>query len=212
MNGAKLQLSEEEWSLTMRADWLLTKNRIMASLMDLFGSMAGAQQQMLAASADLFPDEVMAIAPKISRGEQYQGLPYLVLDYPRQFGREDICAIRSFFWWGHFFSLSLHLRGSYRDRYLPALRHHWSVLAQAGFCISVGEDEWRHDWEADNYQPMQTDPSGRQERFLTDRPFCKISARLPLQQWKEMPQQLIELYAVLIGALRLPAQDQLPRR
>ncbi len=34
-----------------------------------------------------------------------------MLDYPRAFGRDSIFACRTFFWWGRFFSLTLHLAG-----------------------------------------------------------------------------------------------------
>ena len=55
-------------------------------------------------------------SPKISKGENYRGLPYVMLDYPRLFGREEVLAIRTFFWWGHGFSVTLHLKGGYRER------------------------------------------------------------------------------------------------
>ena len=31
------------------------------------------------------PGDIAAIAPKIARGENYLGLPYVMLDYPRYF-------------------------------------------------------------------------------------------------------------------------------
>ena len=56
-------------------------------------------------------------SPKISKGENYKGLPWLVLDYPRYFNKEDIFAIRTLFWWGNFFSITLHISGKYKMRY-----------------------------------------------------------------------------------------------
>ena len=44
-----------------------------------------------------------AYSGKISRGENYRGLPYLILDYPAYFSQKDIFAFRTMFWWGHFF-------------------------------------------------------------------------------------------------------------
>ncbi len=79
-----------------------------------------------------------------------------MLDYPRVFGREDVLAIRTFFWWGHGFSVTLHLKGAWRAIYLPVLQQRWAALAAAGFHVGVAADEWRHEHVAENYRPMES--------------------------------------------------------
>ena len=59
----------------------------------------------------IFPGEVDSINGKIFRGENYLGLPYLVLDYPKHFSKDSIHAFRTMFWWGNFFSFTMHLQG-----------------------------------------------------------------------------------------------------
>ena len=66
------------------------------------------------------PEEVLIQSPKISRGENYNGLPYVMLDYPRCFGKEDVFAMRTMFWWGNFFSITWHLKGKYSKEYIAA--------------------------------------------------------------------------------------------
>src|ERR1700743_3182070 len=83
--------------------------------------------------------------PKISRGENYRGLPWVMLDYPRVFGREDVLAIRTMFWWGHGFSVTLHLKGKYQELFLPVIRRRQHELSAQGFYMGVGADEWRHE-------------------------------------------------------------------
>jgi hypothetical protein len=136
--------------------------------------------------------------PKISKGENYKGLPYMVLDYPRAFGREDVFAIRTFFWWGHYFSVTLHLKGRYETLFFTVIREHIALLADAGFHINVSEDEWRHELDSDNYIPLQecTDTVLQKERK-----FLKLSARLSLDRWNEADIVLLELFRVLMGVL-----------
>ena len=55
---------------------------------------------------------IVQSTPKIAKGENYLQLPYVLLDYPRCFDKENIFAIRTMFWWGNFFSITLHLSGS----------------------------------------------------------------------------------------------------
>jgi hypothetical protein len=134
--------------------------------------------------------------PKISRGENYQGLPWVMLDYPRFFGREDIFAIRTLFWWGHTFSVTLHLKGSYRDLYGPVIERNWAVLAAAGFHAGVSADEWRHEHEPGNYGVLRgADDLRRTVGFL------KLSAAVGLHRWKDAPDELLSMFKTLISVL-----------
>src|SRR5688572_20484305 len=108
-----VKLSKEELGMVTDAGLILTKNRIIQKVYDLFGEVSMVYQQQ----HDRFPVEVVAVSPKISRGENYRGLPWVMLDYPRRFSQADVFAIRSFFWWGGFFSFTLQLKGSYLHQY-----------------------------------------------------------------------------------------------
>src|SRR5262245_51174126 len=114
MNRAKIQLSADELSLVQNAAWLLTKNNIIDKVFELFGEVATGAGELLKEAADWLPKETFVQSPKISKGEKYLGLPYVMLDYPRMFSREDVFAIRTFFWWGNFFSVTLHIKGKYK--------------------------------------------------------------------------------------------------
>ena len=111
MNRAKVQLSEEELQLVQNAEWLLTKNRIISKVYEMFGSLADEYRATIVNKRGLAED-VLKPAPKIFKGENYQGLPYVMLDYPRSFGKEDTFAVRTMFWWGHYFSITLHRLGN----------------------------------------------------------------------------------------------------
>lgn len=102
MDEAKIRLSAPEMELVKDAGWILTKNGILEKVSHLLGSIQQSYQLQLQQVSSL-PPEILASAPKISRGENYKGLPWLVLDYPRCFGQQDVFAMRTMFWWGPFF-------------------------------------------------------------------------------------------------------------
>ncbi|HXB90764.1 MAG TPA: hypothetical protein VNU72_00680 [Puia sp.] len=135
-------------------------------------------------------------SPKIARGENYKGLPWVMLDYPRVFGREDVLAIRTMFWWGNAFSVTLHLKGRYREYYLPALRKGWSGLSDAGFHIGISEDEWRHELDSETYRPMKGE-----EDLATGHPFLKLSASLTPDRWEEATGMLRGWFILLVSVL-----------
>jgi hypothetical protein len=201
MNAAKIQFSQEEMDLLINPGWLLTKNRIIEKLYGFFGEQSQKLQALFAASANQLPEEILLLPPKIAKGEQYQGLPYIMLDYPRCFGKEDSCAIRSFFWWGHDLSVTLHLKGAYRKRYRSAIMESLSKLAALGFRIAIGEEEWRHDLEPDYSLPLATCSEQTLARVIDEKAFCKLSATVALEDWHNWDASLAPLYQALYAIL-----------
>src|SRR5689334_6032402 len=116
MNQTKIMLSQKEMELVTRADWILTKNGIIKKVKQLFEELQEKQTEELKAHRSELPAAVFSFSPKISKGENYQGLPYLVLDHPRIFEKENILAVRTLFWWGNFFSTTLHVAGEYKKK------------------------------------------------------------------------------------------------
>jgi hypothetical protein len=173
--GANVRLSTEEMRLVTDPAWILTKNSVIAKAVDLFGELSGEWREMLPWDSN----------PKISRGEQYKGFPWVILDYPRIFGKEDVLAVRTLFWWGHCFSVTLHLKGSYLRKYLNVIRAGQGVLEAAGFRPGTSEDEWEHE-----HQPGAWATIG-------DRPWVKISVNIGLDKWNDAPEILTAKFAVL---------------
>jgi hypothetical protein len=143
--------------------------------------------------------------PKISRGENYLGLPYVILDYPRVFGRQDVLAIRTMFWWGHYFSMTLHIKGEYRSALLTAIRSYIPLLTEKGFHIGISDDEWRHELAGDNYISLGgMDAPAIDDILDGDRSFLKLSAICGLDRWDEAPEVLEGLFRLLMGVISSP--------
>ncbi|MFN8289854.1 MAG: hypothetical protein U0U70_06340 [Chitinophagaceae bacterium] len=186
MNAAKIRLSPEEQELVFSPDWILTKNRILDKVKEL---LAGVQEEYAAVlnRTSGFPNEVLKYGYKISRGENYLGLPWLVLDYPRCFEKEDTFAIRTLFWWGKFFSFTLQLAGRYKERYEEKIAGAMKVLGGSGFYICMEDDPWQHHFEPSYYRPVNGMMPEEFNAAIRDKAFLKIAARFPLQQWEDVP-------------------------
>lgn len=201
MDLAKIQLSEDELLLVQNAELLLTKNKIIDKVYHLFGGLAAEVDNMIKDQALPLPGETLTASPKISRGENYLGLPWVMLDFPRQFGKEDVFAIRVMFWWGHYFSITLHLKGKYQEHYSGMLKQNLSILAEKDFHVAIGTDEWRHEHADDNYVSllkMEDLPTAAQ---LSANDFCKLSARISFREWNEVGALLLDLYRVIFRSL-----------
>lgn len=206
MNEAKIRLSQKEMELVDNIDFILTKNEILRKTALLLGNLQEQQQAYLnTIPGQLLPEKKM-IPPKISRGEKYNGLPYMILDYPRVFEKENIFAIRTLFWWGNFFSTTLHLSGNYKELFKEKIMYAFDVLKKEGYYSCTNDDEWHHHFEEDNYVILTT--KNVFEESIHQKPFLKLSKKIPLHQWESADGILFNNFKWLIEILT----GQLPRR
>ncbi len=199
MNEAKIQLSEEELILVENAELILTKNAIIRKVYDLFGAMAAAMKIELQ-NNPLSPD-LMETTPKISRGENFKGLPFVVLDYPRLFNRENVFAIRTLFWWGKYFSVTLHLKGAYKELFSDQLKKNDSLLSDNDFYISSSNDEWSHELGEENYISLNRNRDFLRKNDFSLQPFLKLSAKIDLQNWNQSEELLMQIFKTILQSL-----------
>jgi hypothetical protein len=201
MDSAKISLSPQELALVTNAEWILTKNTIIGKVYTLFGQLAAEMNTSPYLSGNELSAELSAVSPKISRGENYCGLPWLMLDYPRIFTRSNSFAIRSFFWWGNFFSITLYLKGTYKERFAPLLLAHHKKLADSHYYVCVGEQEWEHYFLPDNYLPLQDFDMPSLNKIWENRDFIKISAMIPLADWEDAGGVLFKKFGEILNIL-----------
>ena len=195
MQGSKIQLSDSELELACNADIILTKNSIINKTIALLGSV----EEAIGQQADR--GKLFSISPKISRGEYYQGLPYVVLDYPRYSRSPDLGFIRSMFWWGHFFSSTLQLSGNLKEKYIPIIEASYSLLAEKEYFIGINTDPWQHHFEESNYISIPTLSAGAFLAIMEEQEHIKIAAKLPLTEWQHAASFMINSWNLLSGLI-----------
>lgn len=205
MDAAKIQLSADELQLVQNAGWVLTKNKIIGKAFELFGALSAGMRVQLE-SSDLAA-EILQPAPKVFKGENYKGLPYVMLDYPRYFSHDDIFAIRNFFWWGNYFSVTLHLKGKYKEQFAAVLQKNSGLMAVRKFHVCISDVEWRHELDEENYTPISAISAGKFQEVVERQAFLKLSASIPLYHWNESAMLLDQLFGVLVQVMEISCQD-----
>ncbi len=202
MDAAKLQLSPEEEQLVQKADWILAKNTVLKKVNEALGRLQKEQSSWLQEHPAFLKEHPRALYPKISRGENYGGLPYLVLDYPRLFDKENVFAIRSFFWWGHFFSTTLHIAGSYQEQFREKIADGFQQLQQDAFFICTHTEQWEHHFEPSNYTALKNLTTAQFKTIVHEKPFTKISYKIAVNDWREAEKRMLtsfQCYIQLLG-------------
>ena len=210
MKSAKIRLSEEEQNLVMNGDWILTKNKVLDQITGFLATLQLSQADWVGEHASLLPDEVWAVPAKLSKGEQYLGLPYRVLDYPRLFSGADMFAVRTLFWWGHYFTVNLILGGIWKQQTCDALIASFQALQGREIYICTGSDPWIHRISTEDYRDLATLSRVEWEKIIREQAFVKLTTRHELTDWEHLDERLLADFERLIRATSM--EDQLPRR
>jgi hypothetical protein len=183
--------------LLNNSEWILTKNKIVKKAQRLFEEVQQNIVDYVNAQPGIFPREVLDSSAKISKGENYLGLPWLMLDYPRHFKKENIFAIRTMFWWANFFSTTLHLSGTYSRQYHYNLINRYEDLAKNEFFICVHDEQWHHHLEEDNYELIKELSKTDYTRQIKKATFIKIAQKLDLSEWDTAIGRLTENFITI---------------
>jgi hypothetical protein len=197
--ASKITLSTEEQQLVTNTNWILTKRSIIEKAGAILGNHAAFAQEHIQQTA--LPAEVISTSPKIAKGENYLQLPWVMLDYPRLFERENSFAVRAMFWWGNFFSTTLQLSGRYKKQFENKLKENSHLMRQHDFFVCTSDDAWQHHFNEDNYTPAASLTDEEVAAVFSNATFIKIACKYPLQQWNQMPLLLQQSFKTLLKML-----------
>ncbi len=198
MNAAKIKLSQKEMDLVTNADWILTKNTILKKIDHFLSDLQVKQKILLDKHISNLPGEFLQSTPKISKGENYRGLPYRMLDYPKVFNQSEIFAIRTMFLWGNFFSITLHLSGIAKSTFERKIINAFPKLVEDEMYCCINEDQWEHHFEKNNYIPINTLDKNQFEAIIKENSFCKLAYTISLQEFTDAEDNLLTYFKKII--------------
>jgi hypothetical protein len=199
---AKIQLSPHEMELVQNSEWIFSKHMITKKVYDMFGQISVMLKNEMDVYDYLFPENLKYKSGKISKGENYKLLPYVILDYPAFFWKDRIFAVRTMFWWGNFFSTTLHLSGIYKNRFTIDAKGLLSFLQDHDYFICVNKVEWEHHFEADNYKPSSA-VSLQEFETINQKDFFKVSKKISLSEWENVNGFVLNCFREIMQLLQI---------
>jgi hypothetical protein len=202
----KIQLSPQETELVKNTEWILAKHNIIKKVYALFGEFNEFIKTEFEQCNHIFPQDVKNWNGKITKGENYKNLPYVILDSPAFFDKKNIFTIRTMFWWGNFFSITLHLSGIFKHQFGKSNSEMFSLLKKNNFFVCVNEDEWQHYFEENNYAPFSA-ITLQQFETINEKDFFKIAKNISLSQWDNANDFLINSFREIMHLLQISYPD-----
>ena len=207
---AKIHLSSLEMELVNNTEWIFTKQIIIDKVYHLFGQLNEEYKEVIAEEKGKLPVVIQKPGGKITKGENYNGLPYIILDFPATFSKENIFAVRTMFWWGNFFSISLHLSGEHYKQKLE-LPKSIAFLKEKDFFVCINQREWEHHFHTLNFIQAK-ELKEADLRHIAEKNFFKIAKRIGLADWEKTPFFLIQSFKEIVEFIKInfPAGEKAP--
>lgn len=196
MNTAKIDFSAQELGLMADTNFLLTKRQITEKMYALFAGLVNIYSSTPEHLNFKFPPQCDHTTGKITKGENYLGLPYIILDFPRLFDGANIFTFRTMFWWGNFFSFTLLLQQKSFDRYKTEISKNIKKLDNQSVYICINESQWHHHFESDNYIKFE-----EVNLPVAELPFFKISRKLNLKNIDALEKFGSDTYSLFLSIL-----------
>lgn len=179
---------------------LLIKNRIMEKVRALMEELEQDLHHFISNNDIVLPKEINLKHGKISKGENYKNLPFVILDYPAFFSKKDIFAFRTMFYWGHFISFTLHLQGDYAKTYGYDL----SVkLREVDLPIEIffglNDTPWEYLYKQNNYQLLKKIDDTLIQEQINQNSFIKLSCHLPITEIHHSPEIMMQFFKTCVS-------------
>ncbi|WKN44372.1 hypothetical protein [Tunicatimonas pelagia] len=196
-------LTAKELRQLADTDFLLTKAVIHQKAERLLTATQTQLKAYIQDKSPAFPEAVLIRGGKISRGENYQNLPYHVLDYPRQLSQDAIFTLRTMIWWGHELSITWHMAGHSLQQFRAQLENKLPLMKQWHWQICVSDDPWQYHRIPSYYQPALGFEENTWRLWLEKRSFCKFVVFFPFSDWDVLPRKAVTFLDQVVTLLDL---------
>lgn len=190
MQVSKLVFSDTELKLAQNREVILTKKSIIDCVYNQFGNLGALVFDYFKANPGGFSEELNTL-PKISKGENYMGFPWVMLDYPRCFDNDrGHFALRTFFWWGHYYLVQWQVSKSYSGQLLSALEG-GKIPGQIASCpVWAGYpiDPWNHQIPQIGLDKLDTT-----QKFNAKNSLLKVAVPVPINQFQKLQEVVLAL-------------------
>jgi hypothetical protein len=196
-----IEFTKKEYHLLNDYQFFDIKASITSKILNLFAHVEDRIRLGIKEKSYHFPEKIAATPGKISKGENYQNCPYIVLDYPRLYSREKIFAFRSIFWWGHYFSNAMIIGGHAYHQYIPRILEITGELKNRDWYLCVYRTPWKLEnlpWNYVQFSHLTNEQiRGRLQKY----PFIKIARIYALDHYKNLGRETVHFLSDLMNLI-----------
>ncbi len=192
----KILLSKKEIQLLREESFFRQKKIITGKIFDLLAESVQHIQSVKDFQKISFPPRTDSERGKITRGENYLGLPFLILDFPRLFSEQNFFAFRTMIWWGNHVSCTLVISGNEGKKAAARMIFNSSKLKKQGVYLCVSESPWQHHFGEDNFLLLKSLRKQEVIKIIKQQNFFKVARKIPVDAINNIPSFAAETFSI----------------
>ncbi len=199
-----MEITKEELQTLQNHEFLKTKFHLSKSITEELQKIGN---EMVSEIKSLEPSHIfnsfVKPSPKVSRGENYQSLPYFMLDYPRHFKETETIAVRNMILWGQFISCTLQLSGGFKKKFEEIISQkllNFSQLDQWYICVNT--TPWEHHFLRDNFLPINELNMESLNKIFRNMNFIKLTTRHDISEITNLSEIVLNDFKEFISLLK----------
>lgn len=142
---------------------------------------------------------LLKFSPKITRGNNFLGYPWTIVDFPRNFESDGFLALRTLCLRGHYFSCTLHLSGNVFKHYSKRLEERFQEIP-GEYYVSINADEWMHIIDEKNYEQIKENDKELESKIKSSE-YIKIARKITFEEAESLPAKTAEMARILFTIL-----------
>jgi len=172
--------SDTEWRLIRERELFLHKHDILKKAEVRLLGLKDRMIDVLAENPGPVPLGTDLKRGKITRGENNKGFPFISLDIPQFFTKEEYFTYRVLFWWGHYLGYSLVLKGPRLDDFFTQLKARREEPQFADIWIARHTSPWEWENADGNFAPIQQPSNEELGNWIETIQYIKVIRMFPV--------------------------------
>lgn len=194
MRKSTIKLTKHELDFASDTIYPETKQTVMLKMQQLFTACGQKLNQNT-----LYQELTANTKFKITKGEQYKSLPYMVLDSPQIKGPEIDLVFRTLFWWGHYVSCNLIVSTTK----LEQEQDYTAIKQLPKTRLLTGNDLWEQDLDSAEFSKCSALSVAEIEHLIHTQTYVKLSRKIPLRKHAQLPELMDMVYSNWMAVLSI---------
>ncbi|MFM2049071.1 MAG: hypothetical protein RI955_1619 [Bacteroidota bacterium] len=186
-----ISLSDQQKSIWLNTDFFLHKKEITSKIYASGSTII----ESIKTTSFCVNTALQFQNPKISKGENYNNLPWVMVDFPCIFSIENIFAFRMFFLWGTEINFFFLLKGIFLNQCLPYILQNIYKEDFKDVLICKNENLWQHHVD-EKYRSIQSFNIEQLKLKIEQQGFLKLAIHKNANSIETVEQQALEAWLI----------------
>ncbi len=199
MRKSTIKLTKKEFDFINSKEYPISKRAVIQKICLQFDELGPALLENLIPINPKAAAELQNSSFKTTRGENYQSLPYVVLDYPKIKQKDFTILCRTMFWWGKYVSLNVFLKADEFD--IKKIANALMQTSIKKIKLYDGKDIWQQNLNDKHFIKLSNLNEEELYSILKKQLYLKLSLKVRFDKLDKLNDRAVNFYSTILSIL-----------